>query len=180
MELIVLLATLAGLVLLFETPRQWVARLFTPKRSNKAASVLSKQEAISSHSLLLYLTSSPESVALDQAIADEHRAPLAPFVGDGTWLLDKVRALNIATIGELDELVKRHAGEAKALSHAFAEKPATHRAYGLDLVLQIEAMNRYGHDWYKLFLKPLSLTSASEGYADDLYEFHQAILRARA
>jgi hypothetical protein len=180
MEIIGLLIGLLGIILVFETPRRWIASLFTRKRNRQTSPILAKSEPISPHSLLLYVSSSPEVTALDQDIAALRAAPLAPFEGDGTWLYDKVKALNIATVGELETLVDRHAADAKALAHAFAESGPVHRAHGLDLVLQIEAISRYGKDWYKKFLEPLTLTSAGEGYANDLHEFYQAVRRARA
>lgn len=179
MEVIGLLLTVLGLIFLFETPRQWVADLFTQKSSNDNVPILSNNEPLSPHSLLLYVSSSSRAAALDQTIADQSKTAPAPFTGDGMSLYEKIKALEIATIGELDDLVRNHAEDARALAHAFTASKEVESSYGLELVIEIEAIRRYGCDWYYRFLEPLRLTSASKGYASDLHKFYEAIRRAR-
>src|SRR6478672_3677172 len=155
MEILALVVALLGLFVVFETPRNWIARLFQRATGTKPKHQLARAEPISIQSVVLFISTDVKSLALDQEIADASNTTVAPFVGDGKWLTDKVGALGVSNIGQLQELLGRHAKHACMLAHAFAERPAVSRGHGLDLALQMEAMQRYGSDWHGKFIAPL-------------------------
>ena len=148
MEIVGLIIASLGVLIVFDTPRKWIAAQFSRKRVNQTRPSLAEDEPTSLHAIILYVNSSAKPLNLDNDIALATSSTVDPFVGDGRWLLDMVSALSISTMGQLDELVARHTPHAKLLAHAIlSEHQKIRRGHGLSLVLEIEAMQRYGSDW---------------------------------
>jgi hypothetical protein len=181
MEIVGLIIALLGIVIVFDTPRKWIATQFSRKKANPTGPSLADDEPTSLHAIILYVNSSAKPLNLDNDIALNTSSTVDPFVGDGRWLHDMVTALNICTMGQLDELVAQHTPHAKLLAHAIlSEHQKIRRGHGLSLVLEIEAMQRYGSEWYEKFIKSLKLTSSSKGFADEMYSFYTTVRRSRA
>lgn len=180
MEIVGVIIALLGILVVFDTPRKWIAIQFSRRKESPAGLSLAEDEPTSLHAVILYVNSSAKPLNLDKDIALATNSTVDPFVGDGRWLLDMVTALNISTMGQLDGLVARHTPHARLLAHAMlSEHQKIRRGHGLSLVLEIEAMQRYGSEWYEKFIKSLKMTSSSKGFADEVYSFYMTVQRSR-
>lgn len=180
MEIAGLIIALLGILIVFDTPRKWIATQFSRRKARPSGPSLAEDEPTSLHAVILYVNSSAKPLVLDNDIALATSSTVDPFVGDGRWLLEMVTELNISTMGQLDELVARHTQHARLLAHAInSEHKKIRRGHGLSLVLEIEAMQRYGSEWYEKFIKPLKMTSSSKGFADEMYSFYMTVRRSR-
>jgi hypothetical protein len=112
---------------------------------------------------------------LDKAIAEDFGLTLKPSDSDWQFLFEQIQSLGLKTIYQLDHLVAKHQRNARLLARTFQPSESVTFSQGLQLVLEIEAMERFGSDWYAKHLKELQLTSTGEGYAQDLWSYYQQV-----
>lgn len=130
---------------------------------------------VSPSSLGAYVHASYRSRALDKAIAEDFGLTLKPSDSDWQFLQEEIQALGLETIDQLDRLVAKHQSNAQLLARTFNPTESITFSHGLQLVLEIEAMKRFGADWYAKHLKNLQLTSTGPGYANDLWSYYQQV-----
>ena len=182
MELLGVALAILGIVFAFETPRNAFLRSIGLSGSNSIHRFFYRapKQEITTSSVILYIRTSPTSLGLDQSIAMDQRAQLKHFQGDGQWLVEKIKALGIADIRQLDRIVRQHSYSARLLAHAFEQERTATQGDGLSHALEIEAMNRFDSTWYDNYLAKLTLTSTGPGYATTVLEFYKTITDASA
>ncbi|MET4569823.1 hypothetical protein [Rhodanobacter soli] len=180
MEFLGLALAILGLLFAFEVPRNTFLEA-VGLRNRTSPSWLSRtvyripRRSITSSSVILYLRTSPTSLRLDQQIASDQKATLKHFSGDGKWLVEKIIALGISDTQTLDGVVKKNSNYSRLLAHAFEQERTATQGDGISHALEIEAMERFGSEWYKKYLSTLQLTSTGPGYAADILEFYKTI-----
>jgi len=130
---------------------------------------------INPSSISAYVHTNPRSRDLDKAIAEDFGLALKPSDSDWEFLYEQTQSLGLTTIHQLDRLVAKHQRNARLLARTFRPTDSITFSHGLQLVLEIEAMERFGADWYAKHLKGLQLTSTGEGYAKDLWSYYQQV-----
>ena len=130
---------------------------------------------INPSSISAYVHTNPRSRDLDKAIAEDFGLTLKPSDSDWQFLYEQIQSLGLKTIRQLDRLVAKHQSNARLLARTFRPSDSIEFSHGLQLVLEIEAMERFGSDWYVKHLKDLRLTSTGEGYAKDLWSYYQQV-----
>lgn len=130
---------------------------------------------INPSSISAYVHTNPRSRDLDKAIAEDFGLSLKPSDSDWQFLYEQIQSLGITSIQQLDRLVAKHQHNARLLARTFRPTDSITFSHGLQLVLEIEAMERFGTDWYAKYLKGLRLTSTGEGYAKDLWSYYQQV-----
>lgn len=130
---------------------------------------------ITPSSISAYVHTNPRSRDLDKAIAEDFGLSLKPSDSDWQFLYEEIQSLGIKTIHQLDRLVSKHQCYARLLARTFSPTDNITFSHGIQLVLEIEAMDRFGSDWYAKHLKGLRLTSTGEGYAKDLWSYYQQV-----
>ena len=126
-------------------------------------------------SISAYVHTSPRSRDLDLAIAGDFNLPLERSDSDCEYLMEEVKALGLENVQQLDRLGAKHSGHARLLARTFRPSGSVAQAFGLQLVLEIEAMERFGADWYDKYLSGLSLTSTDKGFAKSLWSYYQQV-----
>ena len=126
-------------------------------------------------SIAAYVHASPRSRDLDKAIAEDFDLPLKHSDGDCQYLVEETQALDLGTVQQLDRLVAKHSSNARLLARTFRPAKSIEQAYGIELVLEIEAMERFGSNWYAEHLSRLKHTSTSKAHADDLWSYYQQV-----
>ena len=185
MEILGVVLALAGLAFAFETPRKAFVKIFSLDRFKSTRSKQAKSDfaalnlPITSSSIILYLKTSSNSLDLDNQIASDQGSEPKDLSGDGKWLIESIEKLGITKISELDEIVRKHSTNARLLAHAFDRSKSPSLGDGIVLVLEIEAMDRFGSAWYENYLSKLNLSSTGPGYASDLLEFYETIRQIR-
>jgi hypothetical protein len=129
---------------------------------------LAPNAPVNPSSIMVYINSSQRLRSLERVIAADLEATLVPRESDWQWIFEQTEALGIQTIRNLDGLVEKHGHHARILARVFQPREKLPMAHGLGLVLEIEAMERFGDDWYDRFLKGLKFTSTGRGFAKDL------------
>lgn len=130
---------------------------------------------INPSSLSAYVHTNPQSRDLDKLIAEDFGLLLKPSDSDWQFLYEQTQVLGLRTIHQLDRLVAKHQRNARLLARNFRPSENIEFSHGLQLVLEIEAMERFGPDWYAKHLQSLQLTSTGQGYADDLWSYYQQV-----
>ena len=130
---------------------------------------------INTSSISSYVHTNPRSRDLDKAIAEDFGLTLKPSDTDWQFLYEQIQSLGLKTIRQLDRLVAKHQRNARLLARTFRPTDSIEFSHGLQLVLDIEAMERFGSDWYVKHLKDLRLTSTGEAYAKDLWSYYQQV-----
>lgn len=126
-------------------------------------------------SLVAYVQGSPRPKELDRRIATERGLPLRDLRGDYVYLEEKVRFLGVKTIRDLDGLVKRYSDAACRLSHYLTPEGGVPTAFGVDLVLEIHALESGGLEKLVGLLTSLRYSAGSRGVAEDLKRAYDQI-----
>lgn len=124
-----------------------------------------------------YINTHPRPRSLDKTIADDFGATVERINSDWEWLRELAEAVGVMTVRDLDRLVKKHFRAARRLARSFQATDTISTAHGVQLVLDIEAMDRKGLDGFITMLGGLKLTSACAGFAKDLWNDYQKIAK---
>lgn len=147
-------------------------------RSNLRTPILRAPKApISPSTLGAYVNTHPRPRKLDYDIAKDFDTKVKRSESDWQWLYELSKAVGVETIRDLDKLGKKHYQIARLLAHSFQLHNAIPSAQGVRLVLDIKAMNELGLDGFISMLGTLKLTSADPGYARELWEDYQRIVK---
>lgn len=126
-------------------------------------------------SISAYVHTNPRSRRLDQAIATDFGLALKRIDSDWEFLYEETQSLGLKNIRQLDKLVAKHRRTARLLAQTSWSPDSIRFSDGLQLVLEIEAMERFGADWYTKHLKGLKHSSTGEGYAKELWGDYQQV-----
>lgn len=148
-----------------------------PWSKARALLVRVPRASLTASSIGAYVNTSHRSRSLDMAIADDFGATVARTSSDWEWLRELATAVGVKTVRDLDRLVKKHFTHARLLSRSFQATDTIETAHGVQLVLDIEAMRQKGLDGFIELLGSLKLTSAGAGFAKNLWNDYQTIVK---
>lgn len=131
---------------------------------------------ISPTTLGAYVNTHPRPRKLDHDIAQDFGSEVERRESDWGWLYELAEAAGVETVRDLDKLVKKHYKLARLLARSFQSRDTIPSAHGVQLILDIKAMNELGLDEFITLLGSLKLTSAGPGYARELWDDYQRII----
>jgi hypothetical protein len=130
---------------------------------------------ISPSSVFAYANGHPRPIGIVREIAERRGLQVGHIDGQSVWLNEQLEFLNIKTIRELDELVRKHAKAASRLADYITPEHSIDTGFVLARVLELVAIERSGKEGLRRFCTSLKYSSGGTGWADEIYHAFEQI-----
>lgn len=125
--------------------------------------------------LIAYANGHPRPNDLIHEIGKRRRIPVEPLDSESAYLNEQVAALEIKTIRELDDLVRRYASVATRLSDYLSPQGSIDAGFILSRVLDVTAIERGGKAELIRFHESLRYSTGGARFAADMYKYYEEI-----
>jgi len=131
---------------------------------------------VSPAALFAYASAHPRPLDLIHAIAKRRRLEVIAMDGGSICLQEKVVALGIATIRELDDLLRVHGDASSRLCDYLRPEGALDSSFILGRLFEIVAIERGGEAGIVSFCESLRYSTGGASWAKEIYRYYQEVV----
>ena len=131
---------------------------------------------VSAGALFAYASAHPRPLDLIHALAKRRHLEVAAMDGEAISLEEKVKALGIATIRELDDLLRIHGEASSRLCDYLRPEGAVDSGFILGRLFEVVAIERGGEAGIVSFCESLKFSTGGASWAKEIYRYYQEVV----